>query len=747
MRYFINNRNVLKSTMLGLCLAASVALTGCSANFGANSGIVTPISGGATAGVTVGGTVHGGQQPVNGSTVQLWTVGTSGYGSTASPLGASVMTNSGGGFTLGSYTCPSNSYAYITAAGGDPQTGTGSTVNPAIALVAALGPCSSLTSTTFININEVTTVAAMWALAPFASVTQGTALSTTTTTPSFTIGTTSTNLQGLANAMGVASNLASVATGTSPGTNTNLTNVEYWQVNTLADILALCVNTTGVAGANCSPVITATTPSGGGTAPADTLQIALYLAQHPTVGTSLLSQVSSTAPFQPYDTSVNDWTIGYSASTGTSNTRWIAFDQFGNAWVTTSGAALYELSPTGTIIGSPITSSSASTIGTSYEVAVDTANNAWVTDQGKSTIFEVSGSTSAGGANGGVTGNPAVLTTTASTGLLEGITIDGSNNVWASISSGTSINGYLVGLLNGSYTTLVTGGALTSSPFMIAADMSNRSTFGNSTISGGGSFVYGVDSGGCSGLITANNAAKTGGSIGMFFTTAATVNSTAYAAGASTPLSFLVDAACNNNANIPNNASYATPRNFMASPYGIAFDNNNAMWVVNQYYTSTTDATSGNYSLSKMTPQNYGAYGATNFAAKNSTVQAGMSFISIPGSTGGLNVPYYLAMDGASAAWVANSAGNGLSAFTNTGTNISPATGFAGGTCSVTNCGGSASSVRKYSAARGIAVDGSGNIWVANTSGTYVTVVVGAATPTVTPLSLGIKNGTLASKP
>ena len=34
-----------------------------------------------------------------------------------------------------------------------------------------------------------------------------------------------------------------------------------------------------------------------------------------------------------------------------------------------------------------------------------------------------------------------------------------------------------------------------------------------------------------------------------------------------------------------------------------------------------------------------------------------------------------------------------------------------------------------------------------STGATYVTVLVGAATPTVTPLALGIKNGTLASKP
>jgi hypothetical protein len=48
-----------------------------------------------------------------------------------------------------------------------------------------------------------------------------------------------------------------------------------------------------------------------------------------------------------------------------------------------------------------------------------------------------------------------------------------------------------------------------------------------------------------------------------------------------------------------------------------------------------------------------------------------------------------------------------------------------------------------------VAIDLSGNVWEANTGtgADYVTVIAGAATPTVVPLSLGIKNGTLGSRP
>ena len=45
-----------------------------------------------------------------------------------------------------------------------------------------------------------------------------------------------------------------------------------------------------------------------------------------------------------------------------------------------------------------------------------------------------------------------------------------------------------------------------------------------------------------------------------------------------------------------------------------------------------------------------------------------------------------------------------------------------------------------------IAVDGSGNVWAANT-GVSIAEVVGAATPVVTPLAAGVKNNTLGTRP
>jgi len=736
--------NAQRMALAGLTVAALV-LSGCSANFGdiATSGPETP----AQAGVSLTGNIHGGQNPISSATVQLYAAGTTGYGSAATPLFATPLTtDANGGFsTTQSYTCPTNGEIYIVASGGNPGLGAGVT-NAAITLMAAIGTCANLTATPFIQINEVTTVAAIWALQQFAGTT-GTAMSASSTTASDNIGTTSTNIQGLANAFQTARVLASPSTGLSPGSDTssNQTNVEYWHLNTLANIIASCINTNGAStgptnATTCYTLFNNATSNGTGTGtiPTDTFQAALYMAKNPTANvTALAALSSSSAPFQPTDaTSVNDFTVGVSYNTSGHDSRWIAFDSFGNAWISTSGASIVELDPVGNVISTPTSytpsGGSSTTIGASYEVAVDTANNAWFTDETKFNIFEVDGSTSAGGANGGV--GTAVSTSGVAAADIEGIAVDGNNNVWAAITGS-----HIVGLLSGAYTTVVTGAAATTSPFGIAVDMSNQSKFGNSTLSNGGSFVYAVDSGGCATNITVDGATgQGGGSIPMAYTVAGPSNTPA--AGATTPLSYIVDTACSNVTNVPNNSTYATPRVMMSSPYGIAFDNSNNMWIVNQNYTSgttsgTTDTSSGHYSLTKVAAQDYGAESAFTGAVAGPLI----TFTSIPGGTGGLNVPYYLAMDGASAAWVANSAGAGVSAFTNAGANISPATGFSGGV--------NGTSARSYSSSRGIAVDGSGNVWVANTGATYVTVLVGAATPTVTPLALGIKNGTLASKP
>jgi len=748
-----------KLTVTSALAVLAVFQTGCSAGFGGLSS-AGPQSGSSN-GVALSGIAKGGQPPVSGATIQLYAVGTSGYGSAATPLlsGTPVTTNADGGFTLpaGSYTCPANSYVYMTASSGNPGL---SANNTALALMVALGSCSNLSSSTFVSINELTTVAAVWSMAQFGSST-GAALSTSAYTgvPTDTFGTSATNIQGVANAMAVANVLVNSATGTSPGTNTtgNQLNVEYWHINTLADILAACVNSAGAASASCGTLFSNTGNS------TDTIQSALYMAKNPSSNVSNITALESAyAPFVPVDTTTNDFTIGLSFGTGTTASRWIAIDQFGNAWVATGSTNVFELDPSGNQIATPTsyTLPATSGIGTtatnwkdSYEVAVDTANNAWFADQG-SAVVEVTGSTSAGGANGATATGTASTYTNAgvtSTATVDGIGVDGNNNVWYAGSSSA-----MFGLLNGAYSTVVQGSATTSSPFGLAIDLSNNPASPNYTLSGGASFVYALNSGGCSGKSIAGSTG-TEGSLDMIYSVATTSGTTTNPAGSATPVNYVADVGCATTSKVNlNSQNY----NLTSTPYGIAFDNSNNLWIVNQNYVSA-DTSSAKYSLTKATI-NY----SSGFTAAN--INNALSFVNYSG--GGLAAPFYIAMDGASAAWVANSTGataatatnsaipqGTVSAFTNTGTALSPTTGFFGGVYNSVKGTVTTTYKRAITSARGVAVDPSGNVWVANTA-TFVmpgattasgsvTMIVGAATPTVTPLAKGIAAYTLASKP
>jgi trimeric autotransporter adhesin len=146
-------------------LTSLAGFSGCSSGPASTNGSLT------TPAVRATGSVYGGQNPVSGAVIQLWAVGTSGYGSAATPLiSATVTTSDGsstadsnanagnafntlaaGGFTItGMYTCPTAStLVYLSATGGNPGLG-GTVNNSAIVMLAALGQCGSLTSSTFI---------------------------------------------------------------------------------------------------------------------------------------------------------------------------------------------------------------------------------------------------------------------------------------------------------------------------------------------------------------------------------------------------------------------------------------------------------------------------------------------------------------------------------------------------------------------------------------------------------------------
>jgi len=224
--------------------------------------------------------------------VQLYAVGTSGDGSTATPLIAStITTDSSGYFTItGQYTCPTGStLVYLLATGGNPGLSAG-TNNTGIVLVAALGQCQTLSSSTFIVVNEVTTVTTVAALSNF--IVSPTA-----------IGSGVGDAGSLAAAFTLANEYANYTTGSTPGSNVpSGYSVPTTQINTLANILAACINSSGgVAGdgSNCGSLYSSTTVSG--TAPTNVLNAMLNIANNPSANlTAILSLVTAGgSPFQP----------------------------------------------------------------------------------------------------------------------------------------------------------------------------------------------------------------------------------------------------------------------------------------------------------------------------------------------------------------------------------------------------------------------------------------------------------------
>jgi hypothetical protein len=802
----------------------SVALTGC----GLNSGGVTPNPIGAGGLGAMSGSVHGGLQPVVGALVQLYEVGATGYGTAAKPIvTGTVLTNASGGFSIsGGYTCDPGSYVYLTAAGGNPGSGT----NSNLALMAALGSCSKLLAngaTTSVWINEVTTVAAAYALGQFSTGTSfGTTLaskpgSAGVTPPADNFATSATNVQGVANAMGIANVLANSVTGTSPGANSNgSATVENYTINTIADILSTCVNSAGGTagdGSACGNVFAATTPTGG-VAPADTIQAALEFALHPgdanllagtPSGSTLDGLIVAQPPYQPYvnttilGNTISDWTVAVSYNPVTPNTsttlisgsNQVAIDGFGNAWVTSlANKSVVELAPNGDPIQAGSTglysvtnysqggtsttiAGGGSTSGAIFGMAIDNSNNAWISDYGSGYIFKVGASGASFGVNGEIAtsnGGGGTAATSLYTGAAGahpvGIAFDASNNLFsalygnggASPAGGTGCGSYTTGTKNivtfpyssgsATYGALVFGSPGGSNQTFIAIDGGATDTTGGTTIPGA-PFVWTI--GEASGSGEVHPAGGTNGHYGLLFP-AYTGSTGASPQGCQTALGSITSAGYTGTATtkVAQNANGGDTTDLFNNAFSVAFDANNNLWTANQLPTDLN----GTYlnSFTRLTP-NYGAaLTSANFIAAT-TYQ---TFATGGMSSSGFKA-FALAIDGASNVYASNNSTKPVvAAVTNAGVGLAPATtGFTGATYSAT---GATEVARPISTSPSIAVDLSGNLWVASAAATLAVVgppavtsvpatnvvqIVGAAVPVLTPIAAGVKANSLGAKP
>ncbi|SNS99588.1 hypothetical protein SAMN05421770_103389 [Granulicella rosea] len=399
-------------TPLLALVACSVLLSGCSAGFRASS--AAPSS----AHLELQGTIHGGQQPISGASVALYAGSINGYGSAVqSILQAPVTTTSTGAFNItGDYSCTTGQQMYLVATGGN----TGSGVNPNSAIMAALGDCAQLSANTYVNANEVTTVASAFALAPFMSGASA-------------LGTSSTNIAGLARAFASVHKLVNTATGAAPGDLLPAgATAPTAEINTLANLIAACVNTTGDAGSLslCHQLFVNVTPAGG-IVPTDTVGAALAIAKNPTLNVpALFNMIPASNPFQPsLTTAPIDWTLAIDYAGSFNKPTTTAIDQSGNIWVANAGNnTVTALAQT----GSPATTAplSGNGLAAPTAAAIDAAGNAWFAN---ATGAVLSAFTPSGTA---LTGSPFT-----SNGISQPVSLafDAIGNVWVANAGNDSI--------------------------------------------------------------------------------------------------------------------------------------------------------------------------------------------------------------------------------------------------------------------------------------------------------------------
>lgn len=427
------------------------------------------------------GSVYGGQQPVSGSTIQLYAAGTSGNGQAAAPListsqavyslgGANgcnaatqtcytnVLTDANGNFTItGDYSCPAaNPQVYLVATGGNPGIN-GLTTNPALSLMKALGPCSNLASINGVVIDELSTVSAVWALSQFM-------------TSYANVSSSATNAAGIANAFTDAGLLNSAFNPSFPSYLT----VESAKLNSLADALAPCVNSDGTTG--CTALFAAATPAGG-TAPTDTIGAALNIVRNPSQNVDAVYNVA--LGFQPFlpvlQQPPNDWTMSMTVTDPSFLLPTaIDIDSNGNVWSVGQEGLIYEINPQGKVL-------SGSGFGTPYlqecfGLTIDTSGNIWATDF-QSTYNSPSNGTGEGAlvpfeGSTGTPGQPLTFYEDYSLQYPDAVAAAPNGNVYVASSYSNTVSIYNISNLYAPIASFL-GGNYAFDPQAIAVDLNN----------------------------------------------------------------------------------------------------------------------------------------------------------------------------------------------------------------------------------------------------------------------------------
>lgn len=534
---------------LALRGSAAVALTGVLAlgGCGITQADLTSDVTATLSGKEIGGNVHGGVYPIQKATITLMETqtgpvsttpgyaGTSTYGSTALAV-ATATSDQNGYFNIGagSWTCNANEFLYIVVTSGTTEYLGTANLNNNVVQVGVVGPCSEVANTTTgvvsttafnkvnVFVSELSTVAAAYALGNFMTVVDpadGTghqvvnigAPLVNSTSASCTSGATMTcTAAGLAHAFTNATHLVysldltgAFPTGLARSSNpsSSVSAVPTSMINTIGDILQKCVDSAGVASTNssgttiykastsCSGLFSAATPPSG-TAPTNTLQVAMDMAKYPTNNISgLFGQVQTNPPFTPIlDQAPTSWTVSifYGATASGSFVPYpvdIALDASDAVYVlyaasgtSNTASAVFALNADGSQLYAGVANSN---LLYPSQLAISSGGRVYVTNNDTTTA-----------ANSGLYATASAGTGKLSQVLvqpnLSGIALDRRNDVWlsAAVSTGFSIYEYPATVALGS-TPTTTSASFGASVTGLGLD-SNQNVWG---ITGGGSTV------------------------------------------------------------------------------------------------------------------------------------------------------------------------------------------------------------------------------------------------------------------
>ena len=684
---------------------------------------------------TIGGRIHGGVQPVASATVQLWFAGQGSVGATLVAQTSSASTGSIGSFSFvkgadgganagtngNTWSCPllsvGNPLVYVVASGGNTQNNGDSTSNSAAAFVSALGLCQSVGNSTFVELNEVTTVATMAVWQQYFNPSVPAASSIYPIAGSFNSDGSGLSLQSMTSSYNLLANLVNIQTGAANTTKTIPASMaggtvgvlglsvtatpEAAKLNTIANILASCINLpTYTPGATdpCNTLFsnavhpdptTTSNPAATFSPAVDTLHAAYYMLTNPTdnpVGTTTSNLgslyglfLANGAAFTPtLGTQPTDWTIGISYAGPT----------------TLCGATT---NPVGHLINSV------------QDIAIDSRGGVWL-------------------ANNEPGGNVGLLSNTGApegcikigSGLNTGITLDAANpgglqNIWLADSGGTSIYEYPPGGTPIAYST-------TTAPVSIAADASSTIYYTSN------SNLYGLVAGNPTPMSIAT-AVGTGSRV--LVDSSPAIWATSGTTSISRTTCTIIPGTPGPPVTLPSLACSSTPITTDGPTYGIGVSplitvGSTTPHLQNSVYISAGTGTS---SLSLFQGGPATPYQSVwDISSTTTPTTPPTTPPTTTTSAPGLNNPAAVAVDGAQNVWAINNAPIATSVVEIGAAKqqLSGATGFVK----------DASYLGK---GRSLIIDSSGNVWIGLDGTNSITEIVGAAVPVYQPYAVGLQ--------